>query len=274
MRHGVFAWAILSWLAVALPAGANAGSESIPWLSAPGYEAAITLLGAAGAASPDSGGLVFTSRDYQKLLLVPESGETAFVFDLQQREVASIPRSSVQIGEEGGASVRASASPSPLGQYLVNEADIRFQNEFVRIHLGPKPDLVGEVSLEEILARKPGFRSMAAKYRPDSTAIAAIRALAKPVDILVFFGTWCPVCAQRVPLFLKIVEEASNPRIRVRFIATDADHKQPADLLKTYDVHITPMFVALMNGVEIGRIDRKPRISLERDLAEILKRAG
>jgi hypothetical protein len=270
MRHGRFAWVILSWLAGALPAGAAAGPDTIPWLSAPGYEAAITVL---GGASPDSGGLVFTSEDYQKLLLVPDDGESAFVFDLQKREVASIPRASVRLGEERVASVRASVKPSPLGPFLVNEADIRFRNESVRIHLGPKPDLIGEVSLEEILARKPGFRTMAAEYRPDSTAIAEIRALAKPVEILVFFGTWCRVCSQRLPLFLKTLDAAANPRIGVRYIATDADHKQPADLLKAYDVHITPVFVVLMNGVEIGRIDRKPQVSLERDLAEILKRA-
>ena len=274
MRSGMLAWMILGWLAGAPPAGATTGSETIAWLSAPGLEGAITVLGDARAANPDSGGFVFTSADYQKLLFAPDTGANAFILDLQQREVASIPRSSVQVGEGGGASVLASANPVPLGPFLVKEADIRFQNGSVRIHVGPKPDLVGEVSLDEILARKPGLRSMAEKYRPDPKAIEEIRTLSKPVDILVFFGTWCPVCAQRLPLFLKTVEEASNPMIHVRFIATDADYKQPADLLRAYGVHITPVFIVLRDGMEIGRIDRKPRTSLERDLADILKRAG
>jgi hypothetical protein len=274
MRGGVFAWMILGWLAGALPTGAAAGSEASSWLSAPGLEGAITVLGATGSASPDSGGVVFTSEDYQKLLFAPNTGAKAFIFDLARNETASIPRSSVQAEEAGGASVLASANPVPLGLFLVNGADIRFRNDSVRIHVGPKPDLVGEVSLEEILARKPGLRSIAAGYRPDRKAIEEIRALSKPVDIIVFFGTWCRVCTQRLPLFFKTVEEASNPMIRVRFIATDADYKQPAGLLRTYGVHITPVFVVLKDGMEIGRIDRKPHTSFERDLADILKRAG
>ena len=271
MRQTVFAWTVLTWLAGALPAGATAGSETVVWLDAPGYEATITVLGPGGTTSPDSGGLVFTSEDYQKLLLVPHTGKSAFVFDLKKREVASIARSSVRLGDDGGASVRTAASPFPLGPFLVDKADVRFQGDGLRIHLGPKPDLVGEVSLEEILARKPGLRSMAAEYRPDPEAIAEIRNLSKPVEILVFFGTWCPVCTLRLPLLLKTMDEASNPRIHVRFIATDVDHTQPADLLKAHGVHNTPVFVVLENGVEIGRIDRKPRRSLEQDLAEILQ---
>jgi thiol-disulfide isomerase/thioredoxin len=266
----------LTWvlLAAALPSGANAGFGTVAWLDAPGYEAAITALAPGAPANPDSGGVVFTSEDYQKLLLVPNAGSNAFVFDLKQREVASIPRSSVQIGESGGASVRAAAGQTPLGPFLVNKADVRFSNESLRIHLGPKPDLVGEVSLEEILARKPGLRKLAAEYRPDRSAIEDIRSLSKPVEIVVFFGTWCPVCSVRLPLLLKTLEEASNPRISVRFIATDVDHTQPAELLKAYGVHTTPVFVVLQNGAEVGRIDKKPRVTFERDLAEVLKRAG
>ena len=58
-----------------------------------------------------------------------------------------------------------------MGPFVVNKADFRFQNDSLRIHLGPKPDLMGEVSLKEILARKPGLRSMAADYRPDPSAM-------------------------------------------------------------------------------------------------------
>jgi hypothetical protein len=43
------------------------------------------------------------------------------------------------------------------------------------------------------------------------------------------------------------------------------------DLLKAYKVHITPTFVVLSGGEEIGRIERKPRVSLERDLADLLR---
>lgn len=274
MRCACLAWLILGWLSGAFPPGTTAGSATISWLDAPGYEASITTPGAAGVVSPDSGGLVFTSEDYQKLLLVPHTGKIAFVFDLKQRELDSIPRSAVQLGEEGGATVRASASLTPLGPFQVNKADVRFQGDLLRIHLGPKPDLVGEVSLEDVLARKPGLRTMAAEYRPDRKAIEEIRALSQPVEILVFLGTWCPVCALRLPLLLKTLDEAANPGIHVRFIATDVGHTQPAGLLKTYGVHITPVFVVVRNGVEVGRIDKKPRVTFERDLADLLKGAG
>jgi thiol-disulfide isomerase/thioredoxin len=133
---------------------------------------------------------------------------------------------------------------------------------------------VGEVTLDQILARKPGFRKMAAEYSPDAGAVEAIRSISAHAEILVFFGSWCPVCSRRLPLFLRIMEEAHNPNLRVRYIAIDEDYREPKDMIRAHRIHVTPAFIVLVDGIEIGRIEHKPEVSLEEDLARILKAVG
>ena len=247
-------------------AGAAAGSDMVLWSDAPGYEAAVEGHG-------HSSGLVFTSADYQSLLLVPDQGALAYIFRLKSRDLVTIPRSAVKLEEEGAA-VAADARESALGTFEVDKADIHFQADSLEIRLGPKPDLVGEVALPEILARKPGYTRMAAEYQPDRRAIEAIHNISSPVEILVFFGTWCGTCSRRLPLFLKTLEDADNPNLHVRYIAIDENYKEPADLIRSHKVHITPTFIVLVNGTEIGRIDKKPRVTFEDDLAAVLKGVG
>jgi thiol-disulfide isomerase/thioredoxin len=241
---------------------AGEGDGANRWLDAPGYEAAIEDHG-------ETGGLVFTSSDYQELLLVPDQGALAYLFLLRDMEAAVIPRSDVKVGEEG-AVVSPETHPSSLGSFSREGAEITFGSDSLRIRIGPKPDLVGEVTLDSILARKPGYRSMAAEYKPEPGAIAEIRNRNSPAEILVFFGTWCPVCSRRLPLFIKTMEEAANPRIRVRYVAIDEKYSEPEQMIRAYRIHITPSFIVLADSVEVGRIEKKPRVSLEQDLARIL----
>ncbi len=249
--------------AVAIAGSGKTGAEPVAWLDAPGYEATVEEHG-------EKSCLVFTSSDYQELLAVPDGGASAYIFRLQPMEVVSIPRPSAKITEEG-AVLSLSTDPVVLGRFSRDMAEMRFDAGSLRIRLGPKPDLVGEVTLDTILARKPGYKSIAASYQPDKAAISEIRGRTTPAEILVFFGTWCHVCSMRLPLFLKTMSEAGNPNIRVRYVAIDEKYSEPAELLKAYRVRITPTFVVLSGGEEIGRIEKKPRASLERDLADLLR---
>jgi thiol-disulfide isomerase/thioredoxin len=249
--------------AVAVAGSGGTGAEPAMWLDAPGYEATVDDHG-------EKSGLVFTSSDYQELLVVPDGGASAYIFRLQPMEVVSIPRPAAKITDEG-AVLSLSTDPVVLGTFSRELAEIQFDAGNLRIRLGPKPDLVGEVTLDTILARKPGYKNMAASYQPDKAAISEIKARTAPAEILVFFGTWCHVCSMRLPLFLKTMSEAANPNIRIRYVAIDEKYSEPVELLKAYKVRITPTFVVLSGGEEIGRIERKPRVSLERDLADILR---
>jgi thioredoxin 1 len=261
---------ILLWGSV-LRAGGGSAPDPNLWLDAPGYDARIEDARAKPARAGDwAAGLVFTSRDYQELLLVPDAGDRAYILDLRSRELAEIPRPEVRL-EEDGAHLSRDTRSTIRGTFTVDKGDIRFDDGSLKIALGPKPDLVGEVSLSEILARKPGYQAMAAAYTPDKDAVETLRALKAPVDILVFFGTWCSVCSRRLPLFLKTIQEAGNPNLRARYIAISDDYREPADLIHGNRVRITPTFVVKKDGAEIGRVEKKPKASLEQDLAAIIR---
>ena len=113
----------------------------------------------------------------------------------------------------------------------------------------------------------------AAEYHPDPAAIDSLRAVKRAIRIDVFFGSWCWVCAQRLPMFLKILETAANPNIKTRFVAISEDFKQPADEVTSNAIRITPTFIIREDGKEVGRIDKRPQVSLEADLVRILSAA-
>ena len=253
-------------LALALSAGAalgadrDAGSQTpgpaSVWIGAPGYDARMNGV-------VDSTGVVLTSEDYQQLLYVPARGPRAFVFFLRPRELGTIPRSALKLDNDG-ARLHPAPACDPLGSFQVDGARIDFESGSLTLDLDPKPDMVGEVALADLLARKPGYQKLAAEYHPDRGAIRALHGVDREVEILVFFGSWCGTCSARVPLFLKTMDEAANSRIHVRFIGVKEDHSAPPELT-TYNVHTTPTFIVRTGGTELGRIDKRPRSTLEGD---------
>jgi thiol-disulfide isomerase/thioredoxin len=245
--------------------GLAAASSPDLWPIATDYAATVR--------GPDASPVrVFTSPDYRKLLLVPEKGKTAYILLLKTSEAQSVPRQAITF-EKNGARLDGGARKTALGSFTRKEANIDFRSGSLEIHVGPAATLTGETTLSEILEQKPGYRQKSAEYQPDAAAVAALRRWSRPAEIFVFFGTWCPVCGRRVPMFMKTIEAAANPNLRVRYIAIDEKYSNPADLIRSHSVHITPTFIVKVDGREIGRINKKPKTSLEKDLADIFESA-
>ena len=92
----------------------------------------------------------------------------------------------------------------------------------------------------------------------------------QPVQIDVFFGTWCSYCKHFLPGFMKTIEAAANKSITVRYIGVSEDMSEPEAALTAAAVTRTPTFVISSGGQEIGRIVEKPKETIEEDLALLL----
>jgi thiol-disulfide isomerase/thioredoxin len=242
-------------------AGRTAGSSGA-WPEAPGYE--VSILG-----DPGMQARVFQSADYRRLLVHPDRGSEAWVLDLVGGTVAGVPRAAVKVTPPG-AVLDASAAASARGSFARAGAEISFKAGSLTIQLAPQKPLVGEVSLATLLARKKDYVAAAAAYRPDPVAVAILKNRTAPVDIVVFFGTWCSNCKRWLPTFIRTMELAANPRIRVRYVAVDEDSNQPRSELNKYKIDKTPTFILLVKGREVGRIVERPRLAIEKDLVDLL----
>lgn len=132
--------------------------------------------------------------------------------------------------------------------------------------------LTGEVDGHKLVTELPPFMSGYKDYQVDTTAIAPIKAVTTPTQIVVIIGTWCPDCHRETPRFIRIMEAVNNPNISVKFIGVDRKKQDPEGLAAKYDFKRIPTFMVIQDGKEIGRIVERPTESLEKDLAKILSK--
>lgn len=131
--------------------------------------------------------------------------------------------------------------------------------------------LTGEVQAQTLVTELEDFVQGYAEYQVDTKAIEPLKQLQTPTEIVVIIGTWCPDCHRETPRFIRIIEALNNPNFKVSYIGVDRKKQDPEGLAAKYDFTRIPTFIVKQDGKEIGRIVERPEISLEVDLAKILK---
>ena len=210
---------------------------------------------------------IFDSPDYRHQLIVTDDG--GFVLDLKSKSVSALPADAIVWNEED-LPAPDMAQADELGLFLNEEGILSFEGDDGTYVVQPEPPLVGEISADKLRAAKPDYVHAASKYQPEAAMVAAISGVKTPTTIKVFFGTWCSYCKHWLPPLMKTVEAAKNPAIQLEFVGMSEDQSEPADLLGQYDVSLTPTFVILQNGEEVGRFEEEPLVSVEADLARYL----
>jgi thiol-disulfide isomerase/thioredoxin len=243
-----------------------ANDDPTLWRLASGYE--VTREG-----DPVFSAQVYQSRDFKHLLVFPDEGLDVWVLDLAALDYYLLTATDIGV-REARARVPSLKGRTASGKLVKDEAELRIPLAEGAITLAPGEALVGEVSPRLLLRRRPDYGVAAGHYTPDPNAIAILKTRKSPAEIFVFFGTWCPTCKRVVPSFMKTMELAANPNIRVRYIARDADRREPAGLLDRFEVRTTPTIVVLAGDRELGRIAGGPKMAIERELVNILTKGN
>ncbi len=130
--------------------------------------------------------------------------------------------------------------------------------------------LTGEVTTQT-LTEFDWFTVGYEEYKADKASVKALKSVAESTEIVVIIGTWCPDCHRETPRFIRIMEEVNNPNIKISFIGVDRKKQDPEGLAAKYEFQRIPTFIVQQKGKEIGRIVERPTVSLEADLAKLLK---
>ncbi|PWT93337.1 MAG: hypothetical protein C5B54_01990 [Acidobacteria bacterium] len=128
---------------------------------------------------------------------------------------------------------------------------------------------LGPVTRDQILTLNV-FKQRMSKYEPSSSAIQEIQTYPQPVEIKVVFGDWCKDSKQHVPAFMKVMDTAANPNIKISYINVDREKKEPASFVIPLKIQNVPTFIVLSGNQEKGRIVETPKTTVEQDLADIL----
>ncbi|TPW14130.1 MAG: hypothetical protein FD129_1135 [bacterium] len=244
------------------PSATTGGKAAVGWNEAIGWD-----LFRGGV--EDAEARIFQSPDFQKYLVIPSGTVEAIVLGLKSKEVTVLPTTMLVLTGDV-VQISGPLLPAAVGTFTRTGSDLTFTASGAAWKLAPEPPLIGEIAKADLLNRKKDYVALARAYKPKSAAISLIRSVRQPIEIRVFFGTWCSHCKHYLPGFLKTIDMAANPAITVRYIGISEDMSQPEALLTADTVTRTPTFIALSGGREMGRIVEQPKGSIEEDLALLL----
>jgi len=108
-------------------------------------------------------------------------------------------------------------------------------------------------------------------YTLDVNTLFTLKKHLDNVKIKVFFGSWCSDSRREVPRFIKMLDYMGFNYKNVEFIALDRSKTAPGYQKNIFNIQYVPTFIFFKNGKELGRIIETPEISLEKDMAKILK---
>lgn len=255
--------------------GGDQTESAAAWLENTELRAVRSAPGGAGAPAEDDPAPVaevFDSTDYQTMLILQRAWPRAYTLDLVTGEVLAHPTE--EIVTEAGELMPAGDGTS-AGSFVSDpEGRIHFSTPRHEFVVEPLPPLIGEVGREELDRRQPAYARRAAAYDPNPAMVRALAEVSRDVEILAFFGTWCQICKHTLPALLGTLDAAENPHLRLRLIGTDENMLEPAELIERHALDYTPTFVVLEDGLELGRIEEEPILSVEADLIEIVERAA
>ncbi len=109
-------------------------------------------------------------------------------------------------------------------------------------------------------------------YTPDKVVTKKIKKFFrknKDIEVMVFFASWCHDSQVQMPDFVKLAKQAKIKN--VTYYALSRKKDMPSMDIEKYNIELVPTFIFYRGGQEIGRIIESPKVSLEKDLWEMMK---
>ncbi len=115
------------------------------------------------------------------------------------------------------------------------------------------------------------FNSEYTNYDVDTESIIKYKNSFEGKIIQIVLGTWCSDTRREVPRLVKILDFVDFPNDKHFLIGVDRAKKGLSDEVDGLDIEYVPTIIVYESGKEIGRIIETPRVTLEKDLIEIIE---
>ncbi len=122
---------------------------------------------------------------------------------------------------------------------------------------------------------KGDFEPEFLRYQPDAESIKFIKSQRKNVRMKIVMGFWCDDSKIYVPRMLKILKDANwdvEEDQVVKIYGVDENKNAGFDGFQSMNIQFVPTFIVYYDNNEVGRIVESPKVTLEKDLVEILKK--
>lgn len=119
---------------------------------------------------------------------------------------------------------------------------------------------------------KTYYESEYTAYTPDASTIASLKTVManKNITVTIVMGSWCGDSQEQVPRFYKIIDALGYADTNVTLYCVDRTKKTDKGETDNLNITLVPTFIFYKDGKEIGRITETPKMTLEKDLLEII----
>lgn len=223
-----------------------------------------------GVLSPQA--RLFSSNGRPSMLLMAPELKQPIVLQVDGREVMMVNAAAIEGGPVPDKVILPDSEiHGPASPYTMNGDVVVFFLDGRKVQLMRKPPIVGAMTMEEILVQLPAYRKGMEAYSPAESDTSYLRAYRFPVQIEVFFGSWCPHCRETVPRFLKTINVISNANIKVSMVGVPVPPFIDYPPAKEKSVQGVPTFIVYAEDKEIGRVNSIPGdSSVEHELVKVL----
>ncbi len=207
--------------------------------------------------------------------LVTKAFETPVLLRQRGGSVESVNIMKLSRRDNGNIDLLQGAVYANLGRFRTEGEKILFTVDGQQATMVARPPLTGWHKMDELLEYTPEYGVKAGTYTPMAGPVASLRQQSKNVEVKVFFGSWCHVCKQFLPLGIKVNQSLGGSQVSFIYYGLPKPPKAWTDpVVKRANVKGVPTAIVYVDGKEAGRITNAGWRKPEQTLAQIVKDAS
>ena len=258
-------------LAAVLTAVAPLAAQVGPDAVFSGFQPTGDFLFELGGKELENAEIYQSERAAAYLVIAPELASPVLISP-RTRSVESVSFMKVAKREDGSIDLLADAAFRRLSAFTIEGKNVVFDVKGQEARLKTKPPLLGAHGSDSLRSEKPEYALGADAYEPIPRALDILKAQSKDVRVLIYFGTWCPVCSRLVPKVMKIDEALAGSKVRFEYYGLP----QPLTddpRAKRDDVHGVPTGIVYVDGKEVGRLSGTDLNVPERAIVRLVEKS-
>ena len=265
-RHAWIPSLLTAALAAAAPLAAQVGADAI----FSGFQPTGDFLFELAGKDLENAEIYASERAAAYLVIAPELASPVLISP-RTRSIESVSFMKVAKREDGSIDLLADAAFNRLGGFRIEGTEVVFEVKGETAKFKTKPPLLGPHAPETLRSEKPEYAQAADAYEPIPRALEILKAQSRDVRVLVYFGTWCPVCGRLVPKVIKVDEALDGSKIRFDYYGLPQPMTDDP-VTQRDDVHGVPTGIVYVDGREIGRLSAADLNVPERAIGRMLEK--
>lgn len=204
--------------------------------------------------TPSEGAEVHYSRAVGAFLVVAPDLSAPVMLSARTRQVTTVQSLKLAPMASGGYELLPNAAAAQSGSFQ-RDADGRvlFQVGDDSAVLVQRPWLLGFQNPRHIRDVNTQYDKRADQYVPDAEAMEALKGVGPGVRVVVYFGEWCPHCAEIVPRILRVQQDLGDGGPGFRYYGLPQSMSDDP-VTRRLGIKGVPTGVVYRNDEEIGRL--------------------